>query len=275
MRVRPGWLYALASLGLSCSPNTPRYFAPEAPLLAGAEGMASVSVAVQIPFRRPTDEERTTLEAKSRTLGFGAPFVSRRHVDVSIQYTITNVSGQAGWARVFVNGANEYTSYDLGAIEAQLATLMVPEDARPTLWSLIEGTKLPLAAGATYTGQVREDEFVEAARDLDAIGRFMAPYLTVLLNDSRANPAGMELVPANVDLPQLQTVIVTFAASVPMRLDFLVRVRDQAGLLAEGNEPRFMPTPTPFVPLIEGAVPVNMMPGMPGMTMPPGDGGGP
>jgi hypothetical protein len=77
-----------------------------------------------------------------------------------------------------------------------------------------------------------------------------------LLNDSTATPLGMEMVPKTVKLPQLWKLIVTFKSTVPMRLDFLVRVRDQANVLAQGKEPLYKPNPKPFMPMIAGAVPI-------------------
>jgi hypothetical protein len=41
-----------------------------------------------------------------------------------------------------------------------------------------------------------------------------------------------------------------------MRLDFLVRVRDQADVLAEGKDPLYKPNPKAFTPMIAGAVPI-------------------
>jgi len=256
---------ALLTLVVGCSSNSPKYFAPAKPLEAGGMMpamtggmMASPSIAaIELPFRRPTDQERTALQEESKKLGFQVPFLQREDIDVSIQYTITNLSAEPGQASVAVDGANEYTSYDVAAIQSYIGTLMLPPDAdAPTVLPLFQTTKVIVPAKTKLSGNIREDDVAEIDRDLDAIGRFKGPYLTVLLNDSTATPLGMEMVPKTVKLPQLWKLIVSFKATVPMRLDFLVRVRDQANVLAEGKEPLYKPSPKAFTPMIAGAVPI-------------------
>jgi hypothetical protein len=263
----------LLTLVAGCSSNSPKYFAPPKPLtsgemmpammpavMGGMTGgmMASPSVAtIELPFRRPTAAESMALQAQSKQLGFQVPFLQREDIDVSIQYTITNLSTEPGQASVAVDGANEYTSYDVSAIQAYVGTLMLPPDAdAPTVLPLFQTTRAIVPAKGTLSGNIREDDLAEIDRDLDAIGRFKGPYLTVLLNDSTATPLGMEMVPKTVKLPQLWKLIVTFKSTVPMRLDFLVRVRDQADVLAEGKDPLYKPNPKAFTPMIAGAVPI-------------------
>lgn len=260
---------ALMTITVGCSSNSPKYFAPKKPLEGGTMTAAQSTATIEIPFRRPTPEESMRLQEERKKLGFEVPFLQREDIDVSVQYTITNLSDKPGEATVAVDGANEYTSYDLAAIQEYIGTLMLPPDAdAPTLLSLLQTTKTTIPARGTLSGNIREDDLVEVARDLDAIGRFKGPYLTVLLNDSTATPLGMEMVPRNVKLPQLWRITVTFAATVPMRLDFLVRVRDQANVLAEGKEALYRPSPKAFTPTIAGAVPI--MPAMMGAGGAPG-----
>lgn len=241
----------------ACAPNSPQYFAPAKPLEAGTMMAAAASATVELPLRRPTKQEQMMLQEERKKLGFEVPYLQRKDVDVSIQYTITNLSDMPGEATVAINGANEYTSYDLAAIQMFIDSLVLPPDTdAPPLFPLLQSTKTTIKARATLSGNIREDDVVEAARDLDAIGRFKAPYLTVLINDSSASPLGMEMVPKNVQLPQLWRFIVTFTATVPMRMDFLVRARDQANVLAEGSEPIYKPNPKPFLPMVAGAAPI-------------------
>jgi hypothetical protein len=112
--------------------------------------------------------------------------------------------------------------------------------------SLHEATPVIVPAGATRSGTIREDHFDEIALDLDAIGRWMAAPPAVLINPSELNPAGLEMVPADVIVPALHTVIVSFSATRHMRLEFVVRVRDEKDQLARGNDDLFAPTPMAY-----------------------------
>ena len=105
-------------------------------------------------------------------------------------------------------------------------------------------------AGQTLSGTVREDDFNEAELDLDAIGRWMAPFNAVLINNSQVNPIGLSMVPPNVVIPALIEVDVNFSADgAMMKCVYDIRVRDDNDqLLHDSTDTLFSPTPTLFVP---------------------------
>ena len=109
-----------------------------------------------------------------------------------------------------------------------------------------------LGAGQTYQGTLREDDFIESELDLDAMGRWMAPFAAVLINRSDVNPIGLEMVPPNVVIPAMQEIDVTLIAEQHMTCTFMVRVRsDDDQLLDEsGDANLFVPTPVVYVPNI-------------------------
>ena len=128
-------------------------------------------------------------------------------------------------------------------------TLQQGNNDAPTYIPLIPVTPQTLEAGQTVTGLVREDDFNEAELDLDAIGRWQAPFNAVLINNSQVNPVGLELVPANVVVPALIEIDVNFTANRMMKCTYAVRVRDDDDqLLHQSTDTLFSPAPTLFVP---------------------------
>lgn len=253
---------SFAVLLTGCGINTPTYFEPEMALEVGGEGQMGPAIAtVDIPFRTPSEVDRRNLEKASRTAGHRVPWLQRDQVSVSMQYSITNLSDQAATVQLLINGANEFWSYDAAAIAAALAMQSVDNDA-PIVLSLIQGTPVVIAPRETLTGTVREDDFAEAALDLDAFSRWQAVALSVLINKSEVNPIGLEMVPKDLDVPQFFRIIATLSSSQPARLEFLVRVRDDKGVLAGDGDEIFKPTPMMYMPM--GA----MMPGNQMMMMP-------
>jgi len=230
--------------GLACDTNTPSYFpSPAGPIEVGAMGQPGQSNArITLAFRPPTDAERSALDRKSGQAGFHVPWLSRDQVSLSLHYTITNLSNEVGKAQLLIDGASEIYSYDAAAQRAALAMMAANNDEIIVL-SLINGTPVLIAPGRSISGVVREDELAEAALDLDAIGRWMAAPVSVLINSSEANRVGLEGVPAGVDIPALYDLNVSFAASKHMRLTLLVRVRDDLDRLVSAPDNKFEPQP--------------------------------
>jgi hypothetical protein len=233
-------LVGVVSLG-GCDANTPTYFQPMGALEVGIMGGADEATAtVVLPFRAPTDKERSDLDAETSRLGFPVPWLQRKSIAISIQYSITNLSSKPGRVQILVDGGNEFTDYDSRAIAAA-AQAAGNDEAEPL--ALVPVTPRIIEGGQTVSGVVREDDFAEAALDLDALGRWSAVPASVLVNPSDLNPVGLENVPAGIVLPALLKVTVTFSASEHMRMEFLVRVRDDRDQLASGDDPAFAPTP--------------------------------
>jgi hypothetical protein len=178
------------------------------------------------------------------------PWLRADRVSMSLLYTITNLGDAQGTARLEVDGASEFASYDVGALRAAaaMAAMMGQEVDEEGLLALIRPTPVTLAPGEVHRGIVREDDFDEAALDLDAIARFGAVPAAVLINLSSQNPVGLEMIPPQHVRPALYQVNVRFTASQHMRLEFLLRVRDEDRQLAKGADGVFTPNPPGYMP---------------------------
>jgi hypothetical protein len=250
-----GYALALsAPLALGCqNMNTPIYFpSPETPLLevTGMPVMNNPPRAengLTLQFRNPTDAEQKTLDMQTATLGFDVPWIERDHVHIEMTYQVINEDSTDGTWSIGVDGANQYTKYDENIVAM---TLGMGNNDPPQYIPLIPVTPQVLAAGQTVSGTVREDDFDEAELDLDAIGRWMAPFNAVLINNSQVNPIGLSMVPPNVVIPALIEVDVNFSADgAKMKCLYDIRVRDDNDqLLHDSADTLFSPTPTLFVP---------------------------
>ena len=207
---------------------------------------------MKLRFRNPTDAEQKSLDAQTAALGFKVPWIQRDHVHIELVYQVTytpmdgdNTDGPPTFT-LGIDGASEYTMYDSNIVAM---TLGQGNNDPPQNIPLIPVTPQTIAPGQTISGTVREDDFNEAELDLDAIGRWMAPFNAVLINDSQVNPIGLEMVPSNVVIPALIEIDVSFTANRTMSCTYDIRVRDDNGqLLHDTINTLFSPTPTMFVP---------------------------
>jgi hypothetical protein len=253
---RPLLLLALSAPALAaCSDlNTPIYFDGPQPLLElqGTEMIPRVTNGLALKFRAPNDSEKADLDAQKKALGFDVPWVSRDKIHLELLFTVKNLDSDPGMFDVVVDGATQYTKYDENVVAAALAE--GKNDAMQYLPLMHLHPTLPatLAPGAVYQGVVREDDFNEAESDLDAMGRWMGNFISLLYTRSEVNPIGLEMVPPNVVTPALVEVDVTLTSNKHMRCEWTLRVRDDDDRLwhVEGD-PHFNPHPTLFVPMVQ------------------------
>ena len=256
---RTALAWALAASSLACQElNTPIYFKGPSPLLElqGTEKTPRITDAMTLRFRQPTSDEQKTLDDEKKALGFGVPWVSRDKVHLELLFTVRNLDTDPGTFNVVVDGANQYTKYDENVVAAALGQGNNNAPVYLPLLSLHPDLPTTLAAGGTYQGTLREDDFDEAEGDLDAMGRWMAPFASVLLNRSDVNPIGLEMVPRNVVTPALMEIDVTFTATKHMTCEWMVRVRDDDDRLwhDEGDKV-FSPQPALFTPMLAPTMP--------------------
>ncbi|HTB56259.1 MAG TPA: hypothetical protein VLC06_00200 [Polyangia bacterium] len=256
-------LSLLTPLALGCQGmNTPIYFPSPDPILTVTgknDAMGNpprIENGMTLQFRNPTDAEQKTLDTQTAALGFDVPWIQRDHVHIELVYQVTYNAVASAAAdddpndvpqfSLGIDGANEYTKYDENIVAM---TLGEGNDDPPQYIPLIPVTPQTIAQGQTISGTVREDDFNEAELDLDAIGRWMAPFNAVLINNSQVNPIGLSMVPANVVIPALIEIDVNFTANRNMTCTYDIRVRDDNDqLLHDSADTLFSPTPTLFVP---------------------------
>jgi hypothetical protein len=254
-RRRQNWLGGMllcagGVLGFGCQTlNEPIYIAAPAALDASA-GADPVTGGIVLRFRRPNADEQRKLDAETGKLGFQAPWLRRDKIHLELLYTVTNTSAdKTGTFTLGVDGASEMVKYD----EAAVGAVFAAANADPVLIPLMAPVPRMLGPGQVYKGTVREDDFVEGSLDLDAMGRWGAPFAAVLINRSDVNPVGLEMVPPNVIVPSLQEIDVNLSATgdkVVMHAEFMARVRDDDDQLLHdaGDANLFVPTPAVFAP---------------------------
>jgi hypothetical protein len=257
-------LSLLAPLALGCQGmnNTPIYFASPEPILTvtGAnDAMGNPPRAengMSLQFRNPNADEQKTLDMQTAALGFMVPWIQRDHVHIELVYDCTYMAdsnqppdddpNDIPQFSLGIDGANEYTKYDENIVAM---TLGMGSNDPPQYIPLIPVTPQKISQNQTISGTVREDDFNEAELDLDAMGRWMAPFNAVLINNSQVNPIGLSMVPTNVVLPALIEIDVNLTANRPVACKYDIRVRDDNDqLLHDTTNTLFSPTPTLFVP---------------------------
>jgi hypothetical protein len=248
-------LLALGAVpALACSDlNTPIYLNGPTPLLElqGTEMIPRITNSVTLQLRAPNDSEKADLAAQKKALGFDVPWASRDKLHLEVLFTVTNLDTDPGTFDVVVDGANEYTKYDENVVSAAVAQGNNDPPVYLPLISLHPLLPQMLAPGAVYQGVVREDDVNEGEGDLDALGRWMANYASVLVNRSDVNPIGLEMVPPDVVTPALIEVDVTLTANKHMKCEWTLRVRDDDDRLwhVTGDPKYNPPAPKLFQPM--------------------------
>jgi hypothetical protein len=242
---------AVAALAGGCQAmNEPIYIAAPAALDVMGTDMTGapnrVKGGVVLRFRNPNPAEQMQLDADTQRLGFTVPWLRRDRIHLELLYTVTNVDTKDGLFTVAVDGASELVKYD----ETTIAAAFAAANVKTAPLALMAPPPRMLGAGQSYQGTLREDDFIESELDIDAMGRWMAPFAAVLINRSDVNPIGLEMVPPNVVIPAMQEIDVTLIAEQHMSCQFMVRVRsDDDQLLDESSDANlFTPTPTLYVP---------------------------
>ena len=263
------FISVVGSAGLACQGlNAPLYFQGETFEAMGDDDPLPTS-GLTLRFRRPTEKEQMKLEAERDAKGYDMdiPWISRDKVHVEVSYKVTNLDDHSGDFTVIVDGASEYAKYDTQIVSAALQE--GPNDP-PVFLPLIATVPQTVAAGATFSGIVREDDFAEGEIDLDALGRWNDPdtasptFAGVLINRSEVPPyTGMGLVPGYVKngatitrqnpgllvVPALYEVDVRLKTNAHMQIEYFVRVRDDDDRLLHDDADRlYEPSPTLFQP---------------------------
>jgi hypothetical protein len=256
----------LASVGLGCQVlNTPLYFNGNMPLIASGMGMNGmperIKDALSLRFRAPTADEQKDLDARRAAAApIKVPWISRDNVHLEVLFTVKNTApppqptdggapadDSGDTFNFMVDGASEFLKYDEEVTSAAVSAPNQP----PVFIPLMQSRPQILGPGQTFQGMLREDDFVEAEGDLNAMDQLMAPFAAVLINRSDVNPVGLPDggMPPGMVVPAMIEVDVTFTASTTMTCTYVVRVRDDKDLLLHNSTDRlFQPMPTVFQP---------------------------
>jgi hypothetical protein len=230
-RTQLGCLAAImaAALAAGCT-DDPIYVPSPMPVEVGEEGGTATS-SLLLPIRLETTQEMEIRTAEMTSLGVMVPFVKRDDLEISVEWTVKNLSDADGVARVQMNGANEWFSYN------PIAFVVDVEDEDPPP-PLSGDVPMEIAAGDERSGVYREDQLAEASLDLELTTRGgLTPFAAVLDiqedMDEMTDAAGMT-VPSDA-FAGLVRVDMILIADRHMVLEYSVRVRDHRdpGLLHE------------------------------------------
>jgi hypothetical protein len=244
-------LALLCGWASACDPNSPTYFDADAPLevaiMSDAMGkpITEAKETLALKFRAPTAEEAATL-APTAARNYALPWLRADQVHLELLYTVTNLADKDDTFRLAMDGASEIVRYDEDAVAAVFETA----DEKPVFIGLVTAVPQNVPAHGSYQGVLREDDFTEASLDLDAMGRWMAYFASVLINRSDVNPVGLDMVPPDLVRPALFEVTVRFASQSHMICRYSLRVRDDKDLLLKTGQTPFEPMPMDYMPTI-------------------------
>jgi hypothetical protein len=161
-------------------------------------------------------------------------------------WTIKNLDAVPGQARIILNGANEYFSFD-----PAMVVLDPNNDEAPPTPNLQGNIPIDVPASGEINGVFREDQILEASIDLDQITRGnvnpFAAILKVDKNDTEFQPLSTPVAPTAANPMPMQTPVgnpipreafaqmVTFNLQFNpdhhMVLEYNLRVRDLRGIM--------------------------------------------
>jgi hypothetical protein len=261
---------------VACSANDPLYIQAPMTLEAGMTDPANpdmlteARVSLTLPIKPETAADKAKRDALAAKLApVLVPYVKVGDLELDVEWTITNLDSKPGKARLQLNGANEFFSYDPTLIN------LAPPDAEdpPKTPGLDDGKPIDIPAMGSVSDLFTEDDLREASIDLDQVTRGnVNPFhasLTVSKNELSFQPLTAPVLDAQGKITQAPTGPVVpreaFAAMVRidlvfkpdhhMKLDFNVRVRDVRGimndlLLTARPADLQMFDPMPYAPVI-------------------------
>ncbi|HET7501063.1 MAG TPA: hypothetical protein VFK02_08675 [Kofleriaceae bacterium] len=250
MRVLPPSLVSLllgASVLAGCA-NDPVYIPGPMMLEAGVDdgtgAITEAKASLQLPIKTETASDMMKRMALATKLGIMVPYVKVGDIEIDVEWTIRNLDPkQAGQAKVELNGANEFYSYDPSII-----VLDPGNDEAPPTPGLGGDIPIDVPAGSKVSGLFTEDNLREASIDLDEItqGNFN-PFRasnTISKNLSEFQPVtalmpGVEnymQMPMGDPIPReafaaLVRIDLVFRPTTHMTLEYNVRVRDVRGIM--------------------------------------------
>jgi len=253
--------------------NDPMYVPSPTNIEAGMDdgmgGITAGSGSIHVPIKPESKDDATLrMQIQKQVDSTGAIVVPTYRVDeydLSLEWTVKNLDGNAGQFKIELNGANEMFTYDPSMI-----VLDPTDNEAPPTPGLQGDIPIDIPANGEVSGTFREDQLLEAAIDLDQISRGninpFAAMLTVNKNDASIQPmtALMPGVMNYVQMPmgppipraafrQLVRIDLVFKPDRHMVLDYVLRVRphrdviNDMGLDAPANQLMLI-DPGPFVP---------------------------
>jgi hypothetical protein len=235
--------------GLAGCANDPVYIPAPMTMEAGVPDMTGMlseaKASLQLPIKTETAADAKTRAALATKLApVMVPYVRVGDLEVEVEWTIKNLDlMKPGQAKIELNGANEYFSYDPSII-----VLDPGDDEAPPTPGLTGDIPIEVPAGGEVSGLFTEDELREAAIDLDQITRGnVNPFRATLTISKNARtfqpmtppmPTVMDYMqmPVGPEIPREAFAAITridlvFKPTTHMVLEYNVRVRDVRGIM--------------------------------------------
>ncbi|HEU4729275.1 MAG TPA: hypothetical protein VFT22_15345 [Kofleriaceae bacterium] len=239
---------SLGAAGLGGCANDPVYIPGPMALAAGVPDMtgalSEAKAQLQLPIKTETASDMMKRMALATKLGIMVPYVKVGDLEIEVEWTIKNLDPMMdGQAKIELNGANEFYSYDPSII-----VLDPGNDEAPPTPGLSGDIPIDVPAGGEVSGLFTEDNLREAAIDLDEItqGNFN-PFRasnTISKNLPEFQPvtALMPGVDNYMQMPmgdpipraafaELIRIDLVFRPTTHMTLEYNVRVRDLRGIM--------------------------------------------
>jgi hypothetical protein len=243
------WLGGLAgAIGFAGCANDPVYIPGPMALEAGdpdAMGLPTVAKAsVDLPIKTESTSDQSKREALATRLApITVPYVRVGDLEIDVEFIIKNTDSKPHQAKVELNGANEYFSYDPSIIVLDPGN----DDAPPTP-GLSGNIPIDVPANSEVSGLFTEDNLREAAIDLDEITRGnFNPFRASLTKSKNAQDIqpmsplmpgvdGYTQTPMGPPIPReafagLVRVDLVFKPDAPMVFEYNIRIRDLRGIV--------------------------------------------
>jgi hypothetical protein len=222
--------FATLVAALAACAADPQYIPAPTSIEVGIEGtdVFTGTVTIDLPVELESADDAMERADRAAVLGVGADelaYVRVGDFDVSIEWTIKNLAGSEGEARISVNGGNQYWYY----VPTEFV-IDPEEDEEPP--PLMGDVPLRVPGSGTLSGVFREDQVREASIDLEQITRGMVnPFAAMLtVNEDDPGVAVPTMLPLE-DLSQLIRFDIVFEADRHMVLEYGIRVRDHRNIL--------------------------------------------
>jgi hypothetical protein len=185
---------------------------------------------VILPVRLESARETMERAALSQELGgLNVPFVNRDGLDISIEWTIRNLSDEEGIARIHINGGNEWFYY------LPINFVIDPdEDEEPP--PLLGNIPMVIPASGTVSGVFREQQLREAALDVELITRAQENPFAAILQIHEGEITELTDLSLGLIVPEqafghLVQLDIGLQSNRHMVLEYSVRIRDYRELL--------------------------------------------
>jgi hypothetical protein len=216
--------------------NTPAAFT------SNMDSLYVVETRVELPVKKPSASDLSSLRSGSAKPFPRLPWVKRGDLELQVDFTLTNLDGDAREAAVIVNGFDEFFEYQPG-VTVNDDQLVIDYSQWERLYKLEPKTRI--------TRTIREEELDEVAIDLATAvnGAPNANQVVYFENHSATDTRDKPYIPKVI--PGLMGFRIGLRATEPgkLLLEASVRVRDTGDRLADMGAPAFKVHPEPFTPM--------------------------